>query len=100
MWSDSIRGMKPACGCLPGAVPNGFRMLTDCAFSHTVDAMNEVAWCYLEGFGTKKDKVSHILSLDLPSGLCTSGPLSCLSTTPASFFRIPLPGIVHFPAHH
>jgi len=21
------------------------------------DAMNEVAWCYLEGFGTKKDKV-------------------------------------------
>lgn len=22
------------------------------------DAMNEVAWCYLEGFGTKKDKVS------------------------------------------
>ncbi|KAK0668119.1 hypothetical protein QBC41DRAFT_127431 [Cercophora samala] len=20
--------------------------------------MNEVAWCYLEGFGTKKDKVS------------------------------------------
>lgn len=23
------------------------------------DAMNEVAWCYLEGFGCKKDKVSH-----------------------------------------
>lgn len=22
------------------------------------DAMNEVAWCYLEGFGCKKDKVS------------------------------------------
>lgn len=21
--------------------------------------MNEVAWCYLEGFGTKKDKVSR-----------------------------------------
>jgi hypothetical protein len=21
------------------------------------DAMNEVAWCYLEGFGCKKDKV-------------------------------------------
>lgn len=22
-----------------------------------LDAMNEVAWCYLEGFGCKKDKV-------------------------------------------
>lgn len=25
------------------------------------DAMNEVAWCYLEGFGCKKDKVSSLL---------------------------------------
>lgn len=25
------------------------------------DAMNEAAWCYLEGFGGKKDKVSRIL---------------------------------------
>lgn len=24
------------------------------------DAMNETAWCYLEGFGCKKDKVSMI----------------------------------------
>ncbi|KAK4127084.1 hypothetical protein N657DRAFT_190675 [Parathielavia appendiculata] len=24
------------------------------------DAMNEVAWCYLEGFGTKKDKVGSL----------------------------------------
>lgn len=24
------------------------------------DAMNEIAWCYLEGFGGKKDKVSPI----------------------------------------
>lgn len=23
------------------------------------DAMNECAWCYLEGFGGKKDKVCH-----------------------------------------
>ncbi|EKG22258.1 Sel1-like protein [Macrophomina phaseolina MS6] len=23
------------------------------------DAMNEAAWCYIEGFGCKKDKVSH-----------------------------------------
>ncbi|KAL4989798.1 hypothetical protein BDW68DRAFT_155758 [Aspergillus falconensis] len=29
------------------------------------DAMNETAWCYLEGFGGKKDKVSGWLS-DLP----------------------------------
>lgn len=26
------------------------------------DAMNEVAWCYLEGFGGKKDKVRLIAS--------------------------------------
>jgi hypothetical protein len=26
------------------------------------DAMNEVAWCYVEGFGCKKDKV-HLLFL-------------------------------------
>lgn len=25
-----------------------------------VDAMNETAWCYLTGFGTKKDKVSIV----------------------------------------
>lgn len=25
-----------------------------------IDAMNEVAWCYLEGFGCKKDKVGSI----------------------------------------
>lgn len=23
------------------------------------DAMNEIAWCYLEGFGGKKDKVGN-----------------------------------------
>lgn len=27
------------------------------------DAMSEAAWCYMEGFGGKKDKVSHDLSL-------------------------------------
>lgn len=26
------------------------------------DAMNEVAWCYLEGVGGKKDKVVHLSS--------------------------------------
>lgn len=29
------------------------------------DAMNEVAWCYLEGFGCKKDKVSQYFFLTL-----------------------------------
>lgn len=31
------------------------RLYTDS--SSPPDAMNEVAWCYLEGFGCKKDKV-------------------------------------------
>lgn len=35
------------------------------------DAMNEVAWCYLEGFGCKKDKVS-IFRLSLFSHLLRS----------------------------
>ena len=29
-----------------------------------LDAMNEVAWCYVEGFGCKKDKVSDYFSLE------------------------------------
>jgi hypothetical protein len=34
------------------------------------DAMNEVAWCYLEGFGGKKDKVRLIAILRLlPTGM-------------------------------
>ena len=49
------------------------------------DAMNEVAWCYLEGFGCKKDKVSllrpsvasrfssHNLRA-LPTSLVAQGP--------------------------
>jgi TPR repeat protein len=28
------------------------------------DAMNEVAWCYLEGFGCKKDRVSFVFFFD------------------------------------
>lgn len=39
------------------------RMLTTLLTARHLDAMNEVAWCYLEGFGTKKDKVSRVLSL-------------------------------------
>lgn len=36
------------------------------------DAMNEVAWCYLEGFGCKKDKVRRAPSGPIPitCGLC------------------------------
>ncbi|KAI9681194.1 MAG: hypothetical protein M1817_002476 [Caeruleum heppii] len=39
------------------------------------DAMNEVAWCYLEGYGTKKDKVSD-WTYDAILGLNIVGPLS------------------------
>lgn len=31
------------------------------------DAMNEAAWCYLEGFGGKKDKVSNSSCIRLPA---------------------------------
>lgn len=42
------------------------------------DAMNEVAWCYLEGFGTKKDKVSRVpFGPGLPSCSCASGTDWC-----------------------
>jgi hypothetical protein len=43
------------------------------------DAMNEVAWCYLEGFGCKKDKVSDYESFTRPKGRAlriASWPLS------------------------
>lgn len=33
------------------------------------DAMNEIAWCYLEGFGGKKDKVSLLNHNLLSDGL-------------------------------
>lgn len=37
------------------------------------DAMNEVGWCYLEGFGCKKDKVSnHSLLLGVTGHLAAS----------------------------
>lgn len=29
------------------------------ATDDVLDAMNEVGWCYLEGFGCKKDKVRN-----------------------------------------
>ena len=36
----------------------GYDRLTGLAFGE--DAMNEIGWCYLEGFGCKKDKVSQL----------------------------------------
>lgn len=39
----------------------GTRLLTT-----PLDAMNEAAWCYLEGFGTKKDKVSFVFVFFAP----------------------------------
>ena len=34
------------------------------------DAMNEIGWCYLEGFGCKKDKVSQFRHEELSSPPC------------------------------
>lgn len=43
-----------------------FQTKDDSGTDHVADAMNEVAWCYLEGFGCKKDKVGpRSLSLSL-----------------------------------
>lgn len=39
--------------------------------------MNEVAWCYLEGFGCKKDKVSN---------LCSSPFLPCNQTSSSFWY--------------
>ena len=36
------------------------------------DAMNEAAWCYMEGFGGKKDKVSQCVFLKPPSSVSPS----------------------------
>jgi TPR repeat protein len=40
------------------------------------DAMNEAAWCYLEGFGGKKDKVSKMLRPSLSFPISDSRRLS------------------------
>lgn len=46
---------KPA--CLIGLADDALQA-QEADTSPCTDAMNEVAWCYLEGFGCKKDKVS------------------------------------------
>lgn len=69
-------GTMPSAAVSLARCPMGFRMLTGCA-RHDADAMNEVAWCYLEGFGTKKDKVSHVP--------CPAGLPSCPRTSGANY---------------
>lgn len=73
---------KPA--CLIG-LANEVLRVQEADTSPYSDAMNEVAWCYLEGFGCKKDKVSlsrpsvasrfsnHNLRA-LPTSLVVQGP--------------------------
>lgn len=53
------------------------------------DAMNEVAWCYLEGFGGKKDKVrfGHWIIVPYPS--CRRG-LSISETRSAARASTPI----------
>lgn len=73
---------KPA--CLIGLADDALQA-QEADTSPCTDAMNEVAWCYLEGFGCKKDKVSlsrasvasrfssHNLRA-LPTSLVAQGP--------------------------
>lgn len=59
--------------------------------------MNEVAWCYLEGFGTKKDKVSHTLlrlrcrhflrAIASPIRYCPASMLASWTTVACSLAR-------------
>jgi hypothetical protein len=66
--------------------------LTKRAF-RTADAMNEVAWCYLEGYGTKKDKVSNRHTPFLPRPrFCTFGTNPCRDA-PTKISLIPVPDI-------
>lgn len=51
----------------------------------TIRCRNEAAWCYLEGFGGKKDKVSATEISIHPNGICAS----CIGTSAMSF-RKPL----------
>lgn len=46
------------------------------------DAMEEAAWCYLEGFGGSKDKVrgAYVLHLCVCSGSASAHVAPCLST--------------------
>jgi hypothetical protein len=59
--------------------------------------MNEVAWCYLEGFGTKKDKVSSVsfMTARTPQHehfrLC---PTKRLASCPVSVWLVLRPGAV------
>lgn len=60
------------------------------------DAMDQVAWCYLEGFGGKKDKVglSQLLGIELllMPGDCSSR----LPSTTGSLRRtVALPSVTH-----
>ena len=60
------------------------------------DAMNEAAWCYLEGFGGKKDKVS----LNIPSSLHSKATTTTRTTSPRDLSLItsnPLPTLVCTP---
>lgn len=59
-----------------------------------LDAMNEVGWCYLEGFGCKKDKVrllpfrtSFVVSLSNPTLL----PIFCISPPSKKRHQAPTP---------
>ncbi|ORY14596.1 hypothetical protein BCR34DRAFT_479309 [Clohesyomyces aquaticus] len=50
------------------------------------DAMNEVAWCYLEGFGCKKDKVSPTVSV---SFTCCLSPFPECEWLPSPVLQAP-----------
>ena len=82
-------------------MPNGRMKLTGLP---RIDAMNEIAWCYLEGFGCKKDKVSGILQaclgvyFDQPFGALRAAPAPGKYTSLMAVASVPFRSIQDLPA--